>query len=694
MSGELHRWRAMRAPKKLTASASDDYAHMLGISAADRKWLSDASTDDALLSKCAAQFHTLSDVPRASDWIADAITSGKTIGISADYDADGNCSATILKRLLMDCGVPSERIKLHIPNRETEGYGISTKAVEALHRAGAGIIIALDNGTTAAEPLALARQYGIPTVVIDHHGNHGSALLANDECAIVNPNRSDEKPTAMQAYGKDLAAAGLTYFMTHEVLQRLKERGYTKAPNPEEYTRYMGLACIATIGDVVNMANPLNHALTRKGLEFINANGDARITHFARIAQRSLPLTSEDIGFTLAPIINAPGRLADSVAWQFLSGASAEAAGIVRLQKEIDTLDAVLSAITNGTGADIRRSVDKRRAALAETRAQSGGDAHTQLITYSIEINELRKAVQRAMVVQALPDAKAQHEAGEPVIFISRPHWHEGVIGIAAGKVKEMFGKPTVVGAELPDGRIKLSARSVRVPDHPVDIGHAFRALKEAGVMEKAGGHPMAAGGTIHADQKDAFRAGLREKLGLSAKAAYDASSPPIHAVIDLRKAAVSDADGLTKFTEECAGIAQALAPFGENIRKPTFMLYPVSVRIDRTMGSGSHLGGQLTALNGELIPSKDRHPVQLPFMAFHSGHGPLGSILRDSALQPCAVIGTFDTDAAGRVQFHIEDAVSARNVRTLETMLTPVTQHAGSGLERHISALSQNRSR
>lgn len=701
MSGELHRWRAMHAPKKHTATASDDYAHMLGIDVAKRKLLSDPATDEALLNKCAAQFHTLSDVPRASDWIADAIISGKTIGISADYDADGNCSAAIFKRLLMECGVPPERITLHIPNRETEGYGINTDAVDALHRAGAGIIIALDNGTTAAEPLARAQSYGIPTVVIDHHGNHSSALLANDHCAIVNPNRSDEKPTPMQAYAKDLAAVGLSYFMAHEVLLRLQERGYQHAPPPEAYKNYIGLASIATIADVVNMANPLNHAMTRHGLNFINKNGDPRITHFAQIAKCSLPLASSDIAFTLAPIINAPGRLADSVAWHFLSGAHANLSGIGRIQDEIGTLDDslthILSTLTNGTAANIRRTVDTRRAGIAQTRQQNKDDVNTQLITYSMEINELRKAVQRAIVVQALPDARAQHEAGEPVIFISRPHWHEGVIGIAAGKVKEMFGKPTVVGAELEDGRIKLSARSIRVPDHPVEmvnIGGAFIALHAQKVMKKAGGHPMAAGGTIRSEQKEAFRTGLREVLGPSAKAGYDASYTPLHAVIDLRKAAITDEDSLKGFAQECLHMADTLAPFGENIRKPTFLLYPVSMQIERTTGAGSHLGGQLTALNGELMPRKDHYPVQLPFMAFHSGHGPLGAILRDSALMPCAVIGTFDTDMQGRVQFHIEDALSARNVRTLETQLTPITHGAGSGLERHITALQQTRTR
>ena len=136
------------------------------------------------------QMTGMKDFEEAAKRLADAVEKGEKIAISGDYDCDGNCSVALMCRFLMQSGVPTDHIAVHVPNRELEGYGVNDKAVNAMLEKNIDLLLTLDNGTAAYEPIRKAAEGGMSVIVADHHGNKASDGLPN--ALVVNPNRHDE----------------------------------------------------------------------------------------------------------------------------------------------------------------------------------------------------------------------------------------------------------------------------------------------------------------------------------------------------------------------------------------------------------------------------------------------------------------------------------------------------------------------
>lgn len=575
---------------------------------------------DRFLAKHTKAFAELKDVEDASQRIADAIMGGEKIYFSSDYDCDGNCSAAMMRRFLRDAGVrdidaDDPQMKVHIPNRFDEGYGYNEKAAEEAKNWGAGLVITLDNGTKAHAPIAETNNHGIDVVVLDHHPNSkGEALPQGGgpdaaKTWVVNPCRADVAPD--NPY-RPLAAVGVTFFTIMRAHELLKERGYyaqkqTAQVKPESY---LGLATLATVADVVDISGPVNRRLIQFGLCSINREDDAHINMMVRDIGKSERLQSEDIAFSIAPRINASGRLKDSIAWKLLSDTSA------------DDLQAMLKVL--------RQSKDNRERQNIEVELT----------------NKARKQVHGMM------------QGGDPatlppVLLVGGEDWHEGVIGIVAGRMKEEFGRPVVAYSIDEHGAAKASGRNLKVEGYQTDLGQAFRDLAEDGVLAKAGGHPMAAGCSFHADKLEAFCDTLNAHM--QQQGIQDAIN---HFALEVDAVLPIEHD----FNDFLSDIEQ-LQPFGEGNPRPRVVIPKVKVMDGyKTAGARNRHAMNLTLLDA------GAGNAHIHANAFGSGGTPLRQAMNDPRAK--CVLGTLNEDFKGEPVMFIEDAHKPRIKDRISAML------------------------
>lgn len=606
----------------------------------------------------------LQDMNVAAERLAEAVMKGQPIGISGDYDCDGNTSTALMIRFLQESGVAPNHIHVHIPNREREGYGVNRDAVAAMANKTPPVelLLTLDNGTLAHKPLAAAKALGMDAIVIDHHPNSDGHDLPKD-VAVVNPRRADEPLRDEPSGVGDMAAVGVTWLICRRAVQMLKERNYFKdKPTTPDPRNWLGLVALGTQADVVDISKPLNRALIRQGLAAINEGKDPYISTLARVAQLTDPnnITETDISFSLGPIVNAPGRLGQSVAWcfltpadataeamsQFMQSASAQAvelhAGLKQQRDHLKTQrfaevnlehDRAMNTTLKFPPYQMDKALQKADEALKDsTRMASIDPRQYALMLMSRESNNLRKLIEAAVTREARPQAR-QLLADKPdtsVLLLHGKGWHEGVVGIVAGRIKEEFNLPTLVASALaPNAKgellCKASARSIKVEGHPVDIGQAVRDMSpEDGVdnpnllMKKGGGHAMAAGCTFAAANIEAIRAQLNAALNVPLAAAKAAQHTYLAGIIDMRQE-----DGST--LQQWTNAQQALRPHGEGSRMPLIGLAGAQITPPRHMGrNGNHLEFQI--LMGE---------TSITAHAFHAAGTSLETALREAARKP-----------------------------------------------------------
>lgn len=388
------------------------------------------------------------DMDRAADRLAGAVHSGEKVTIFGDYDVDGATSAALLIRLLRDLGLEAGA---YIPDRLMEGYGPSGEALVKLAQGGSTLIVTVDCGAQAFEAMEMAKAAGVDVIVVDHHK---CATELPAAFALVNPNRLDESEGA--AFGH-LAAVGVAWLLGAALIRRLRDDGYF-ADRPEpKLLELLDIVALGTVADVAQLRG-LNRAFVAQGLKIMagrrNTGLDALIT--ASRLKRA-PLCS-DLGFALGPRINAGGRVGKS--------------------------DLGVRLLTT-TDPDEARCI-------AEELDQ---------------LNNERRAIEAG--VQEAAEALAVGQGNRAVALVSGRGWHPGVIGIVAGRLKEKFGRPSIVIALDDDGIGKGSGRSIA----GIDLGAAVLAAKDAGLLVAGGGHAMAAGLTVDASRIDALADFLEDRL-------------------------------------------------------------------------------------------------------------------------------------------------------------------------------------
>jgi single-stranded-DNA-specific exonuclease len=379
------------------------------------------------------------DMRKACMHICDAILHNKKIIIFGDYDVDGATSSAMLKMFLDHLNAEST---IYIPDRITEGYGPSKNAMRHFSEIGASIVVTLDCGTTAFEPIEFAKSFGLEVIVIDHHISADAMPNAD---AIVNPNRLDEDGQ----YGY-LAAVGVTFIFIAGIVKLLKSEYQfddTRLPN---LMHYLDLVALGTVCDIVPLVG-LNRAYVTQGLKIMSKRYNLGLSTLCDFAQIDKLPTTYELGFVIGPRINAGGRVGQS------------------------SLGARLLSTND-------YAVASECAALLH------------------QYNNERKEIEKRILAEAM--LQAEEQSGNNCIMIASSGWHQGVIGIIASKVKEKFNKPTAVISLLDNGLGKASCRSIK----GVDFGGIVLEAREYGLLIDGGGHAMAAGFTVDIAMLDKLR--------------------------------------------------------------------------------------------------------------------------------------------------------------------------------------------
>ena len=389
------------------------------------------------------------DMDKGASRLADAVQSGETIAIFGDYDVDGATSAALLVLLLRRLGAAPI---VYIPDRLMEGYGPSGKALVDLKGRGASVAVCVDCGAQAFDALDEARTAGLDVIVVDHHQCASLLPVAH---AMINPNRLDESADGA-AHGH-LAAVGMAFLLGVALLRELRSRGFFEVLAEPKIIDLLDLVALGTVADVARLKN-LNRAFVTQGLKVMAARQNIGLVALAEAARLVKAPSCRDLGFALGPRINAGGRVGKSDLG-------------VRLLTSTDPEEA--------------------RAIAAELD----------------RLNEERRAIEMLVCEQAEEQARGQADC--PVITVMSSGWHQGVIGIVAGRLKERFGRPAIVIAETEDGTGKGSGRSIT----GVDLGAAVLAAKDSGLLIAGGGHAMAAGLTLPPAGLEPFRTFINDRL-------------------------------------------------------------------------------------------------------------------------------------------------------------------------------------
>jgi len=449
---------------------------------------------------------TLSGAHEAALLLHQIMAQSGRILIVGDFDADGATSCALAVRALKMMG--AKQVNYLVPNRFDYGYGLSPAIVEEALKQKPDLLVTVDNGISSINGVAAATAAGVPVLVTDHH-------LPGDElpaaAVLVNPQLSGD-----QFPSKNLAGVGVIFYVMLALRTHLRSLDWFRQNDLAEpnLAELLDLVALGTVADVVALDHN-NRIMVHQGLQRIRAGkGCAGINAIIDVAKRSQSqLVATDLGFAVAPRLNAAGRLDD-------------------MSLGIECLLA-----------------DNPQSAFAMAKQLN-------------DLNHTRRHIEGEMVDQAmasLSDILQQDERELPIgLCIFRQDWHQGVVGILASRIREHFHRPVIGFAPSQDGCIKGSARSVPGV-HLRDLLAAVD-VKHPGMIVRFGGHAMAAGLTLHEDQfepfSDAFNLEVQRHLGT------DDLFDVIHSDGTLQP---------DEFNLELAELLRRASPWGQGFQEPRF---------------------------------------------------------------------------------------------------------------------------
>ncbi len=471
----------------------------------------------------------MKDMKRAIERVRAAIEKGEKITIYGDYDVDGVTSVCTLYMYLKSKGA---NINYYIPNRAGDGYGVSAAAIDMLKSEGTKLIITVDTGITAIEEVKYAKSIGVDFLITDHHECRDELPTAS---AVINPHRPDCKYPF-----KELAGVGVVFKFVSAYEEKLGGCSRIEAAK-RIFSKYADLVAIGTIADVMPIKGE-NRIIVSYGLKMIenteryglialmdaaSSKGDAQR---AEKKKRRTKITTGYIGYTLAPRLNAAGRIksATMAVELFLAQTQAEA---VRIAEEL------------------------------------------------CRANKERQAEENKIMLEAYEKIESEGLANSPVIVLDADGWHHGVIGIVASRITEKFSRPTIlVSFECEEGAPSLS-----------DVGKGSgRSIKGLNLVDalcycsehlvKFGGHELAAGLSVTRENLPIFKKMINE---YALNNIEDSSfTPTLEADCKINCQDVSIA---------LAEDIQILEPFGVGNPIPNFVMYGVNVNEIASVSDGKH---------------------------------------------------------------------------------------------------------
>jgi len=390
-------------------------------------------------------YNKLMHAERMANLLADAIAANQKILIVADYDADGATACAVGVRGLSALGA---RIDFIVPNRFEYGYGLTPEIVRLAKQSAPDILLTVDNGIASVEGVAEAQRLGMTVLVTDHHLPGDTNPDA--EC-IVNPNQH-----GCDFPSKNLAGVGVMFYVLMAVRAELRRRGVFEGKNEPNLGNLLDLVALGTVADVVKLDHN-NRILVQQGLQRIRAGRScAGLRALLQIARKPVHQTSSyELGFVVGPRLNAAGRLDDM------------SLGI--------------------------------RCLLTDDEVEAG-----EIAAKLDKLNHERRSIEADMQDTALSVLDTFNPADSHSLTLFNEGWHQGVIGILASRMKDRFHRPVIAFAHATHGELKGSGRSIA----GLHLRDALDLVskRHPDLILKFGGHAMAAGLSIRADDLNAFR--------------------------------------------------------------------------------------------------------------------------------------------------------------------------------------------
>lgn len=467
---------------------------------------------------------SLKDMERAARRMAASILANEPIGLMGDYDVDGATSTALLKMFLQSCGVKTH---CFIPDRE-DGYGPNAGKMKEFQKAGCNLVATLDCGMTAFDPI----EYGtticeLDIIVLDHHDPEKKLPNAY---AVVNPKRLDEPTDHPCRY---MAAVGVVFLFVVALNNILRAQGFYKDRAEPNLIPYLDLVAFGTVCDVVKLQG-VNRLFVKSGLTQMRLGQNKGIAALAELVNLDEAPTAYHLGYVFGPRINACGRVGKSDIG-------------MRLLSTNDTIEA--------------------SALAAELES----------------LNLMRRDIE-ADVLQAATEQVETRLNDDPFLVVLGEDWHQGVVGIVAGRLKDKYNLP-VFALSIEGDEVKGSSRSVP----GVDLGTLVMNAIELGILSRGGGHPMAAGFSLHREKLSAFYDYLKENITPDK---FDA------------KMNVLNIDGMVDIlgvTPELLESLSLMAPFGESNPEPRFVVKDVMISRTIPLKNG-HIACTLTGRSGRYL--------------------------------------------------------------------------------------------
>ncbi|MDR1476424.1 MAG: single-stranded-DNA-specific exonuclease RecJ [Holosporales bacterium] len=448
----------------------------------------------------------------AVERVTKAIIARENIMIFGDYDVDGITSTCLMVKYLKLLGIDAT---FHIPNRFSDGYGINAESIRLAKERQIELFIAVDSGTNSVAEIEDAQNFGIDVIVLDHHVQ--SVEVLPNAISIVNPNRIDQLEIG-SAHIKYLCAAGVVFIFIMALRRHLKNIGFLKDTMDQNILHFIDIVALGTLCDVVELKG-----VNRAFVKYFLKHGGRSIGLLALMKAFGLKTVEspEDLSFFLGPAINAAGRIGDPmIALQLF------------LEDDKDKADEIANKL--------------------------------------LSFNDQRKILEKQLMSEAMAMIAKMNLESNKGICVYGKEWHEGVIGIIAGRIKEKFGKPTFVISFDSSGKGKGSARSVP----GFHLGCFFEKAKKSRVIIDGGGHALAGGFSIHFDQVLSFQ-------------------EFINAIIEYDFANQLQIDHELNYAIPLSSIAEELKilePFGKGIEKPLFCIKKVRIKRMSKTKTGAHL--------------------------------------------------------------------------------------------------------
>ncbi len=446
---------------------------------------------------------TMMDMSKAVDRLVQARNQNERVRVFGDYDVDGTTGTALLSHFFRDCGYSFDAVQ---PDRFKDGYGLGVKGVEDAHAAGVVLLVTVDCGITSFDAITKANELGIDVIVLDHHQVDPARGIPAAH-AVVNAQRPD-CPSGL----KELCGCGVAFYLIRALRARGRDLGWWSPQNIPNLKQHLDLVVIATAADMVPLVGD-NHILVKQGMDVLKTSrkpGVRALLTEAGLSGRDI--SPSHLGFTIGPRINASGRMASA-----------------------------------GVALEMLVTLDDRRAATLASQIET--------------MNRSRMDVQNEIwdsVKDQVETGLAQGHFKNAVVVGSRD-WHEGVVGIVASKVTELYHKPAIV-LSIREDHVKGSVRSYGGKD-------VLEGLRQcAALLLGFGGHKHAAGLSFDESNFSAFVSAFDEAIGNLGVT----EDPPL----------LTDGEAsLEEFTIQALTEIEKLGPFGVGNPEPLFQVDSQVVR-------------------------------------------------------------------------------------------------------------------